>query len=249
MGLFSFVTGLIGAGKQKKATRKAEAAMLEELQKGIAQQQQNFDLISGDYAPARAVLAPSVGAMGDLVGINGEATQQSAMDRLKASPLYKSLFSSGEEAVLQNAAATGGVRGGNTQRSLADFGADTFAQLIQRQLGNLGGLADIGLGGVGATANASTHNADALTALFGNRGDVRAGGALTRGGINAGMWNSAGKFLDDTVSSIFGGQALGAGANLSAMSSINSMLGNSSAMRDVNSIMRNSRFTIPAADF
>lgn len=205
MGLFSFVTGLIGAGKQKKASRKAEAAMVEAFNKGIAQQQQNFDLIRQDYEPAREVLAPTVGAIGDIVGINGDPAQQGALDRLKSSPLYRMMFDSGEEAVLQNAAATGGIRGGNTQRGLADFGADTFAQLIQQQLSNLGGLSSIGMGGVGATAAAGTHNADALTQLFEQIGNAKAGGSLTRGGINAGAWNSAGKFADGLAKSFIPG--------------------------------------------
>lgn len=115
MGLFSFVGGLIGAGKQKKASRAAEAAMIAELNRAITQNQTNYDQIRGDYAPARDVLAPTVGAMGDIVGINGDPAQQTALDRLKASPMYKSLFRTGEEAVLQNAAATGGIRGGNTR--------------------------------------------------------------------------------------------------------------------------------------
>ncbi len=205
MGLFSFVTGLIGTGKQKKASRKAEAAMVEAFNKGIAQQQQNFDLIRQDYAPAREVLAPTVGAMGDIIGINGDPAQQGALDRLKASPLYQTLFDSGEEAVLQNAAATGGIRGGNTQRGLADFGADTFATLIQQQLANLGGLSSIGMGGVGATAQAGTHNADMLTQLFEQIGNAKAGGSLARGGLNAGAWNSAGKFADSVAKSFVPG--------------------------------------------
>jgi len=196
MGLFSFVGGLIGASKQKKASRAAEAAMIEQLNRAITQNQTNYEQIRGDYAPARDVLAPTVGAMGDIVGINGDPAQQTALDRLKASPMYQSLFRTGEEAVLQNAAATGGIRGGNTQRGLADFGADTFARLIQQQLENLGGLGGIGMNATGATAQAATNNTAALTDLFTNIGNTKAGGALTRGGITAGMWNNAGSFLD-----------------------------------------------------
>lgn len=196
MGLFSFVGGLIGASKQKKASRAAEAAMIEQLNRAITQNQTNYEQIRGDYAPARDVLAPTVGAMGDIIGINGDPAQQGALDRLKASPMYQSLFRTGEEAVLQNAAATGGIRGGNTQRGLADFGADTFARLIQQQLENLGGLGGVGMNATGATAQAATNNTAALTDLFTNIGNTKAGGTLTRGGITAGMWNNAGSFLD-----------------------------------------------------
>lgn len=98
----------------------------------------------------------------------------------------------------------------------------------------------------GATAQAATNNTAALTDLFTNRGNVKAGGALARGGITASMWNNAGSFLDEVAG---GGQSLGAGANKSAMNSINSILSNSSVMDEVNMIMRNSKFTVPAGAF
>jgi hypothetical protein len=81
-------------------------------------------------APYRDIGAKALSQYGDLVGTHGAAQQQSAIDALKASPFYQSLFRTGEETELQDAAATGGVRGGNTQRSLADFGSDTLMKTI-----------------------------------------------------------------------------------------------------------------------
>ena len=196
MGLFGTITGLIGASKKKKASKQAQAAIEAKLNEAIGTSNNATNLIRGDYATARGVLDPTVTAMGDLIGINGDPAAQSALDRLKASPLYTSLFNTGEEAVLQNAAATGGIRGGNTQRGLADFGADTLASTIQQQLGNLSGLAQIGLGGAGTIANVGTGTATNIAELLNKIGQAKAGGAITRGGIGAGMWNTAGSFLD-----------------------------------------------------
>jgi hypothetical protein len=58
----------------------------------------------------------------------------SAIDALKNSPMFKSLFNTGQEAVLQNASATGGLRGGNTEHSLYDLGSNTLSQLISEQI-------------------------------------------------------------------------------------------------------------------
>lgn len=104
--------------------------------------------------------------------------QAAAIARLKESPLFQSLFDTGLEATTQNAAATGGLRGGNAQRSFADFGRDTLTQVILQQLGSLGQIAGQGqatgsfLGQLGANAASNLSN------LFGQQGQARAGGIL-----------------------------------------------------------------------
>lgn len=205
MGLFSFVGGLLGASAQKKASRKAEEATLGYLNKGIEEQGRQSDLTRADYQPYTTAGVSAIGKMGDIVGLNGNDKWAAALEALEGSPYLKSLFRNGEEAVLQNASATGGVRGGNTERSLADFRADAFAQAIQRELESLGGIASLGGGMATNLGSLGAHKADALTNLFGQQGAARAGGLLTRGGITAGMWNSAGGFLDSAVSAALGG--------------------------------------------
>lgn len=131
-----------------------------------------------------------------MIGLNGPEAQQAAIARLQSSPLFQSLYRTGEEAVLQNASATGGLRGGNTQRSLADFGADTLAQVIERQLANLGGISGRGQQAVSDVSGIGANLTQAIAQILGQQGQVRAGGILTRGGINSGMWNNAGSFID-----------------------------------------------------
>lgn len=205
MGLFSLIGGLLGGGSEKKAVKKATDAQIAALNRGIDEQHRQFDLTRSDLAPARTALAPSVGGLMDLLGLNGGGSQGSAIDALKNSPFFKSLFNTGQEAILQNAAATGGVRGGNTERSLADFGSDTLMQTIQQQIGNLGSLAGLGLGATESGAGFGQHTADAITSLFGQQGQAKASGALAIGGINNQMWNSAGSFLDQAVSAFMPG--------------------------------------------
>jgi hypothetical protein len=197
LGLFSFIGGLIGAGKAKKASRRAETAQLDYLNKALAEQTRQFDMTQANFAPAQSLLAPSARGLGDLAGLNGDDALQLALDGIKSGPLFQQMYDTGEEAVLQNASATGGIRGGNTQASLADFGADTLNQALLAQLAQLGQTANIGMGATGSVAQFGENNAANVGNLYGNMGQVRAGGLLTRGGINSQMWNNAGSFLDE----------------------------------------------------
>jgi hypothetical protein len=205
LGLFSFVSGIIGAGKQKKASRRAEAAQLEYLNKALGQQQQQYDLTRADYAPAQGLLAPSLTQLGDLVGVNGVDAQRLGMEGVQNSPLLASIMKNSEEAILQNASATGGVRGGNVQSSLYDNAGMQFNNELQAQMGRLAGLAGIGMGATDSVANFGQQRANNMGNLYGQQGQVRAGGLLTRGGITAGMWNNAGAFADQVAAAAAGG--------------------------------------------
>lgn len=158
-----------------------------------------------DYAPYTGLGASAVGPLGDLLGLNGPEAAQKAMDALKASPMFTSLFNTGQEAVLQNASATGGVRGGNTQGALYELGSNTLSQLVSDQLSRLGGVANLGASATGAQTAAGSHVADAIAALFGKQGDAQASKYLTKGGINSQNWNNAGGFLDSAVSAFLPG--------------------------------------------
>ena len=201
MSLFKFLGGLIGASKQKKASRGAESALIASYDKGIAEQTRQYDQTRADFEPARRLLDPSVRSLADLVGINGTDAQQAGMDGVQNSPLLASIIRNGEEAVLQNASATGGIRGGDTQRGLADFRSDTFATELQNQMSRLASLAGMGMGATDSVATFGANKANNLTSLYGQQGGARASGLLQRGGITAAMFNNAGAFADKVVNS------------------------------------------------
>lgn len=80
----------------------------------------------------------------DLTGMNGREAQQRAIDLIKSGSQFSELAAQGEDALLQNAAATGGIRGGNTQGALAQFRPQMLQQLINTQFSNLSGLTSQG---------------------------------------------------------------------------------------------------------
>lgn len=79
-----------------------------------------------------------------LAGLLGPEAQQAAIAQLEASPQFQALVGQGEQAILANAAATGGVRGGNTQAALAQFRPQVLSGLINQQYQNLMGLSGMG---------------------------------------------------------------------------------------------------------
>lgn len=204
MGLFSFVGGLIGGGKAKKASKKAQAAQVAALQQGIDKIAQENTLGRNDNLPFLEAGTDALGAERALLGLDGEGAQGKAIAELRDSPLFRSLFDTGEEAILQNASATGGLRGGNTQRSLYDLGEDTLTRVIEQQLARLGGLRGAGQQTGAFLAGAGADSARSIADLFSGQGQARATGLLTRGGINAQNWSNAGGFLDSVAGKIPG---------------------------------------------
>lgn len=199
MGLFSFLGGILGGGAQKKASSQAQAAQIAFDQKALDQQAAQFGVTQHNIEPFIGAGTQALGQQGDLLGLHGAPAQQTGIDAIMASPYYKTLYNNGLEANLQNASATGGLRGGNEGRSLANFGADTLSAAIQQHLANLSGVSTMGANSAAGLGSLSQANSNAQTALYGDQGTATSNGILTRGGISAGMWNSAGGFLDSAL--------------------------------------------------
>jgi hypothetical protein len=83
-----------------------------------------------DYLTERDALdyQGSQGAKSNLMGLygleGGTGSQQTLIDQAQNSPLYNSIVGTreaGEDSIMRNAAATGGLRSGNVQRNMYDF--------------------------------------------------------------------------------------------------------------------------------
>jgi hypothetical protein len=186
--IFKMVGGFIGGGAQKKASRRAEQLQYDAAMKGVAESARQFDLTRADFASEQQLGEDAIGGFRGLVGLDGADEQQAAIMALRESPLYQSLYRNGEEATLANASATGGIRGGNTQRSLYELGEDTLSRVIQQQLGNYGGAIGIGTGADGAIGSFGANAVNAQAMLRNQGAGAQAQGALIRGGIDAQNW-------------------------------------------------------------
>lgn len=67
----------------------------------------------------------------------------SILQRAEASPFYSTAVRRGEEAVLRNASATGGLRSGNTNEALAEVNTNALLNAYNQQLSGLQGFANL----------------------------------------------------------------------------------------------------------
>lgn len=111
-----------------------------------------------------------------LLGLNGTADQQNSINALIASPQYTSATRQGEEAILANASATGGLRGGNTNNSLARFRSDLLSSTINDQIARLNNVTVLGQNAAAGTGTAGLASAGAVGQLLQEQGKAIAGG-------------------------------------------------------------------------
>lgn len=128
---------------------------------------------------------------GQLIGLNGYDAQDAAINRLKTGAEFVGLKKVGEEGILSNASATGGLRGGNVQGALSQYDQTLLSKVINDQYNRLGGLSAQGLGAVQGPNGQATQEI--------NQGEAEAGGIMgvakgLMGGIN-GLTNAAGVFM------------------------------------------------------
>lgn len=135
---------------------------------------------------ARTLAAPTKGALPaylDLTGLNGNAAQGAAIADIEGGQQFGHLARQGEDAILQNASATGGLRGGNTQGALADFRSSLLSSLIDKQLGRYGGLVQLGQGSAAGVGTAAMSAGQGISGLMQQAGAAQAGGIVA--GSNA----------------------------------------------------------------
>lgn len=197
------VGGAISSNQQKKAAKGAQNAQTEAADKGIEEQQRQFDAMQKLLSPYVSGGEQAMGAQKDILGLSGQPAQKSAVDAIQNSAQFGALAQQGENAILQNASATGGLRGGNTQGALAQFRPALLSGLIDQQYSRLGGLTQMGQASAAGVGAAGMQSGDAITALLQQQGAAQAGGALARGKANAQFGNTVTSAIGQFIGSKF----------------------------------------------
>lgn len=214
----SVIGGLLSRNAQKKAAKQASQAQTRAAEMGVAEQRRQFEAMQQLMAP---FVTGGQDAFSQLLGLSGAAgpeAQQQFIERIQAGPEYGALVRQGEEAILQSASATGGLRGGNVQEALAKFRPEILSSLIQQQYGRLGGIAQIGQAAAAGQAAQGMNMASNIANLYGQQGAAQAGSALARGQATANMWgNIAGGLGLAGGLGMFGQGGAGGGAPGNAM--------------------------------
>lgn len=191
----SVATGVMSSKAQNKAANAAAGAQMEASEMGVEEQRRQFDAVQKLLKPYADAGLSGLSGQQDLLGINGMSAQQAAIGNINNSAEMQTYLQQGENAILQNASATGGLRGGNTQAALAQFRPQLLNQLINQRYQNLAGMTSLGQNAAAGTGNAGMQAASNISSLYQQSGAAQAGAALAHGQANANMWNSVGSTI------------------------------------------------------
>jgi hypothetical protein len=197
---------------QQGMSREAIAAQMHAQQLAIAEQRRQFDALVKRSQPYMQAGQMGLNGMLNLAGLNGSQAQKKAVNGLQNGADFQESLQQGENAILGNAAATGGLRGGNTQAALGQFAPAMLQQAIDQQYARFGGLGQMGqntamsvgtqgmgmANQIGATLGGTANQ---IGTQYGNIGQAQAGQAIANGQAGANMWGG----LAGAAGSFFGG--------------------------------------------
>ena len=176
------VGGITGSTSAAEGAQKGAATQAQAAEMGIEEQRRQFDAIQKLLSPFVTAGTGALGEQQALLGLLGPEAQQRAMINVEGSPGFQNIYRQGEDALLQNVSATGGLRGGNVQAALAKFRPQLLNQFVEQRFANLGGLTGIGQASAAQQASAGQATGANVANLLGQRGAAMAGGQLAKGG-------------------------------------------------------------------
>lgn len=186
----SVVGGAMASSSANRAAGRAADAQVEAAQLGVDEQRRQFDKIQELLSPFANAGSGALTQQQAILGLNGQGQQAEAINAIRTSPAFQSMVQQGENSILQNASATGGLRGGNVQAALAQFSPRLLADTINQRYAQLGGITSLGQNAAALTGNAGMQTGGNISNLLQQSGAAQAGGYLAQGRAQAGMINA-----------------------------------------------------------
>lgn len=183
-------TAVVGGIAQDRAASKAAKAQKSASKAGIANERDQFAQIQALLKPYVDAGDQATEAQRAFLGLLGDTEQRKAIQSVQSGQEYQTLIKQGEESILQNASATGGLRGGNTQAALSEFRPQLLNQLLNERFQKLGDVAARGQASAAGQANLQANSAGNISGLLGQIGSANAGRALATGQAVSGVANS-----------------------------------------------------------
>lgn len=166
-----------------------------------------------DEAGLSAAIEQAYGGQGpQSTGLDADQEQAAAISKFENSPYFQAITRQSEDAMLQNASATGGLRGGNIQDALSKNRPILLQSLIDKQLANLSGLSASGQNAAAGVGTAAMNTGTAVNAALGAGGAATAGGILGQSNANiSALGNIGGMFANKFAGSgsLFSGGSFG----------------------------------------
>jgi hypothetical protein len=176
-------TSLASSAVGSKAAKSAGQLQYDASQAGVAETRAAREEMRALLEPYVAAGGPALQAQMGALGLAGPEAQQAYVAQQEQSPAFQALARQQEEAILQNASATGGLRGGNVQGALAQFRPALLNQFLEQQYGRLGGLTSLGQQSAAGVGTSGMQSAGSISELLAQGGAARAGAKL--GSANA----------------------------------------------------------------
>ena len=173
-GVGSVASSAMGASAAKKAGAAQERAAMLGVEEQRAAREETRRLLQ----PYVAAGGPALQAQMAALGLAGPEAQAEYVSQQEQSPIFQAIARQGEEALLQKASATGGLRGGNIQGALAQFRPQLLNQFLEQQYGRLGGMTTLGQQSAAGVGSAGMQTAGAIGELLGQAGAAQAGASL-----------------------------------------------------------------------
>ena len=194
-GMFVAGSQLVGSSMQASAAGDAAAAQGAASQAGIEEQRRQLDEMRKLLQPYTEAGIPALEQQQTLLGLKGPEAEQAAIARLTGGETFKALAQQGENALLQQASATGGLRGGNIQAALGQFRPQLLSSLIEQQYGRLGGMTSLGQASAAGVGAAGMETGTNIANLLGQQGAAEAGGILGEAKAYGQLFNLPGQFV------------------------------------------------------
>jgi hypothetical protein len=166
---------------QGQAAKGAAETQGAAAQAGIAEQRRQFDTVQNLLKPYTDAGPGALQQQQAFLGLQGPEAERAAIERIRSGETFQALSAQGENAMLQNASATGGLRGGNIQGALAQFRPALLSSLIENQYSRLGGMTSLGQQSAAGVGNAGMQTGQNVANLLGQQGAAQAGGQIAQG--------------------------------------------------------------------
>jgi hypothetical protein len=180
---------LVGGMMQAGAAEDAAQIQAGASEAGIAEQRRQFDAMRDLLKPYTEAGLPALQAQQAFLGLQGPEAERAAIERIRGGETFQALTRQGENALLQQASATGGLRGGNIQAALSQFRPQLLSSLIEQQYGRLGGMTALGQQSAAGVGTAGMETGTNIANLLGQRGAALAGGELGQARAYSGLFN------------------------------------------------------------
>ena len=176
------------------------------------------------FNPLAAQGGQAAGIQSALSGAMGIQAQRDALANLK--PVSDFLTEHGERGLTRNAAALGGLGGGNVRRELVRFGQGLAGESAQQQFNNLGVTADRGFNALGSIAGLRGQQAGISQDVGHGSANILGAQGRQLAGLRANTAQNIANVASNTGSQLAAGRSQAGGRIASSIGSTTSGLAN-----------------------